>query len=193
MLPDTSAVAAALAVAERHCSPALLNHSVRTYAWAAAYATAHGIHRDDELLGVAALLHDIALTPSFDSHTVPFEEAGGDLARVFGRAAGWPAARADRVAEVIVRHMRDDVAADADPESHLLQVASSFEVVGRRREEFPAGLRAATLDRLPRLGFRDEFLARFEDQARRKPDSAAAGSVRRNLAGRITGNPLDEG
>ncbi|WP_433219733.1 HD domain-containing protein [Dactylosporangium sp. CS-047395] len=191
MLPDTPAIAAALSVAERHFSPAMLNHSVRSYEWAAAYGTARGIDRDDELVGVAALLHDIALAASFDSHTVPFEEAGGDLARVFGRAAGWSAARSDRVAEIIVTHMRDDVSAADDPESHLLQVATSWEIVGRWQEEFPPDVRAATLDRYPRLGFAEEFLGYFEDQARRKPASAAAASVRRNLAMRITGNPLD--
>ena len=155
------------------------------------YGKAHGIACDDELFCVAALLHDIALSPSFDSHTVPFEEAGGDVARVFGLAAGWPAARTDRVAEIIVLHMRDDVSADVDPESHLLQVATSWDVVGRWQSEFPSDARAATLGRYPRLGFGEEFLARFEDQARRKPGSAAAASVGRNLAGRIAAHPLD--
>jgi hypothetical protein len=30
------------------------------------------------------MLHDIGLVPEFDSHTVPFEDAGGHVARVFG-------------------------------------------------------------------------------------------------------------
>jgi hypothetical protein len=36
-----------------------------------------------------------------------------------------------------------------------------------------------------------EFLACFEDQAQRKPGSAAAASVANNAAGRIAANPLD--
>ena len=99
------------------------------------------------LLHAAAMLHDIALTDGFDSHRVSFEEAGGYLAWVFGVAAGWPADRAARVTEIIVRHMRDDVAATADPESHILQVATSWEIVGRRPEEFPAETRAEILAR----------------------------------------------
>src|SRR4051812_737639 len=121
MVPETAAVAAAMTVARRYFSPAFLNHSVRCYAWGTLYGQAHGIRGDDELFCVAALLHDIALAPSFDSHTVPFEEAGGDVARVFGLAAGWPADRVDRVGQIIVLHMRDDVAAGVDPEAHLLQ------------------------------------------------------------------------
>jgi hypothetical protein len=106
-------------------------------------------------------------------------------------AAGWPAERAARVSEIIVLHMRDDVAPADDPESHLLQVATTWEAAGRRPEEFPPDARAETLARYPRLGFGAEFLACFEDQARRKPGSAAAASVGKGLAGRIAANPLE--
>jgi hypothetical protein len=88
-------------------------------------------------------------------------------------------------------HMRDDVPPNADPESHMLQVATGWDVAGRRPEEFPADARAKVLARYPRQGFGDEFLACFEDQARRKPDSAAAVSIANNGAGRIKANPLD--
>lgn len=191
MFPETPAAAAALSVANRFYSPALLNHTVRSYLWGSGYGTAQGVAFDDELFYVSALLHDIGLTEAFDSHTLAFEVAGGHLAWVFGVAAGWPTQRATRVAEIIVLHMRDDVSPAADPESHLLQVATSWEVVGRRPEEFPPGARAEILDRYPRLGFGGEFLACFEDQARRKPGSATAASVDRDLAGRIAANPLE--
>jgi hypothetical protein len=189
--PQTPATAAALSVASRFYSPALLNHCIRSYSWGAMYAAAHCIAFDDELLYVSALLHDAGLTDAFDSHRLPFEEAGGDLAWVFAVAAGWPADRAARAMEIIVLHMRDDVAATADPESHLLQVATGWDVVGRRPEEFPAKARAEILSRYPRQGFGSEFVACFEDQARRKPDSAAAASIASNGAARIKANPLD--
>jgi hypothetical protein len=190
-VPQTPAATAALSVASRFYTPALLNHCVRSYLWGATYASAHGIAFDDELYYVSALLHDIALTDPFDSHRMPFEEAGGDLAWVFGVAAGWPADRAARAMEIIVLHMRDDVSSAADPESHLLQVATSWDVVGKRPEEFPTEVRAEILSRYPRNGFGAEFLACFQDQARRKPDGAAAASVAHNGAERITANPLD--
>ena len=189
--PQTPAAEAALSVATRFYSPALLNHCIRSYLWGTTYATAHGVAFDDELLYVSAMLHDIALTDVFDSHRVAFEEAGGDLAWVFGVAAGWPADRAARATEIIVLHMRGDVAATADPESHILQVATSWDVVGRRPEEFPAEARAEILARYPRQGFAGEFTACFEDQAQRKPGSAAAASIANNGAGRIKANPLD--
>lgn len=51
------------------------------------WAQARGLDFDRELFFVAAMLHDLALTPPFDSHTLAFEEAGGHLARV---SAGRP-------------------------------------------------------------------------------------------------------
>lgn len=191
MFPQTAATTAALAVATRFYSPVLLNHCVRSYLWGAKYAAAHDITFDAELLYVSALLHDIGLTDAFDSHRMAFEEAGGSLGWVFGAAAGWPAERSARAEEIIVLHMRADVSAAADPESHLLQVATSWDVVGRRPEEFPVQTRAEVLARYPRHGFGDEFLACFEDQARRKPDSAAAASIANDAAARIKANPLD--
>jgi hypothetical protein len=191
MFPETPAASAALSVATRYYSPALLNHCVRSYLWGAKYATAHGIAYDNELYYVSALLHDIGLTEAFDSDGLPFEEAGGHLAWVFGIAAGWPAERAARAAEIIVSHMRDDVSPEADPEAHLLQIATSWEVVGRHPEEFPPEARAEMLVPYPRLGFGAEFLAHFENQARRKPGSAAAASVDKNVAGLIAANPLE--
>ena len=189
--PQTPAAKAARSVADRYYTPALLNHCVRSYLWATTYAAAHGVAFDDELLYVAAMLHDIGLTPAFDSHRLPFEEAGGELAWVFGVAAGWPADRAARALEIIVAHMRADVSSTADPESHLLQVATGWDVVGRRPEEFPEQARTELLARYPRQGFGGEFVACFEDQASRKPDSAAAASIANDGARRIRANPLE--
>jgi hypothetical protein len=191
ILPQTLAAAAALAVANRFYSPALLNHCVRSPLWGTMYAAAHGIAYDDELYCVAALLHDIGLVEAFDSHRLAFENAGGELAWVFGTAAGWSAERAGRADEVIVLHMRDDVPAAVDPESHMLQVATSWDVVGHRPEEFPPEARIDVLARYPRQRFGAEFAACFEDQAKRKPESAAAASIAHDVARRIAANPMD--
>jgi hypothetical protein len=90
-----------------------------------------------------------------------------------------------------VLHMQDDASPAIDPQSHILQVATSWEVVGRRPEEYPPQVRTDILARYPRHGFGAEFLACFEDQAQRKPGSTAASSVVNNAAGRIAANPLD--
>src|ERR1700677_4783307 len=106
--PQTPAGTAALSVAARYYSPALLNHCVRSYLWGAMYGAAPRIAFGDGIYYVSALLHDIALTDAFDSHRVAFEEAGGDLACGCGVAGDRPADRAGRATEIIVLHMRDE-------------------------------------------------------------------------------------
>lgn len=189
--PDSKAAAAALEVCHQYTEPWLLNHSLRAYAWAAAYAADVDIAHDGELLYVAALLHDLALTPPFDSHTLPFEEASAHVAWVFAAGAGWGRVRRDRLAQVIVRHLGEDVPADEDPESHLLQVAVAADVSGRELDRFPERVRDDVVTRYPRLGFADAFLLRVEDQADRKPRCPAAELVRDGWSQRITANPLD--
>jgi hypothetical protein len=191
--PDTAAARAALQVAETFCSPALLNHCRRSYLWAAEYGRARGIAHDAELLFVAAMLHDLGLVPVFDSATLPFEEAGGAVAWVFGAGAGWDVDRRRRTAEVIVAHMAPEVDVAADPEGHLLELATGLDVGGRRPEDWPADFRAEVLDRFPRLGLAAEFLDCFEIQARRKPSSSAGRSIASGFADRVLGNPLDAG
>jgi hypothetical protein len=190
-IPATPACRAALEVATAYCSPALLNHSVRAYLWAAGYGVARRIAFDTELLYVSAMLHDLALVKEFDNHSVPFEEAGGHVAWVFGAAAGWPVARRRRAAEVIVRHMWDAVDVAADPEGHLLELSTGMDISGRRTEDIPGDLRADVLARYPRLGLAEEFVACFRDQAARKPQSLAAKFVGRGFATRVAANPLD--
>jgi hypothetical protein len=182
----------ALEVAREYSSPALLNHSIRSYAWAADYGSRHGIRFDAELLYVAALLHDIGLVEEFDNHTVPFEEAGGHVAWVFGAGAGWPAERRTRVSEIIVRHMWDELDVADDPEGHLLELSTSLDISGRNSGDWSAELKAEILGRLPRLDLATEFVRCFEDQASRKPESSAAALVRVGLADRLARNPLEK-
>jgi len=189
--PENSTARAALDVATAYFSPTLLNHCLRSYLWAASYGITYGIDFDAELLYVSAMLHDIGLVKEFDSHTVPFEEAGGHVAWVFGAGAGWPVERRGRAAEVIVRHMWNKVDVNADPEGHLLEIGTGLDISGRDAGKWPAAFRSEVVRRIPRLTLADEFLRCFEDQARRKPASSAAAAVKGGLAGRIAANVLD--
>lgn len=188
---DTPSARAALAVASEYADAALLHHSVRSYAFGAEYADRHGLTYDAELFYVSALLHDLGLTPPFDSHTLPFEEAGGHVARVLTAGLGWPPVRRARAAEVIVLHMRDDVGPAEDVESHLLQVGTSADVSGLRLDEFSPAFTSRLLAAHPRAGFAPAFTALVEAQATRKPACAAAAYVASGAATRIAANPLD--
>jgi HD superfamily phosphodiesterase len=190
-VPDTPACRRSYELAAEYHSPSLLNHSVRAYLFAAAYAGERGIAFDAELLYVAAMLHDLGLAREFDNHTLGYETAGGHVAWAFAAGAGWPVARRERVAEVIVRHMWAEVDLSEDPEGHLLELSTSMDISGRSTDLIPSAVREETLARYPRLDLAAEFTACVLDQGARKPDSFAAGFVRSGIADRIAANPLD--
>ena len=191
LTPPTPVAARALAVVSAHASPALAAHSLRSFAFAAALGDSEGLGVDRELLWVASMLHDLGLSPSFDSHSVPFERAGADVARVFAAGAGWDDERGRRVAEIIERHMWPSVAAELDVEGHLLERATSLDVSGAAPGDWERGFVAAVVERLPRDGFGDEFATLAAAQAHRKPASEAGRSVRAGLPARARANPLD--
>lgn len=172
--PPTATAALALEAAERWCSPAVLRHSLRSWAWARALADADGLEYDAELLFTAAALHDIGVAEPFDAHRTAFEVAGGAAAWVFATGAGWPAERRVRLQEVIERHMWVEVDPTLDIEGHLLEVATSLDVAGVGASRWDARLLRAVTERLPRAEFALEFDTAIRDQADRKPASAAA-------------------
>jgi hypothetical protein len=137
------------------------------------------------------MLHDLGLVAAFDNHLAPFEDAGGDVGWVFGAGAAWPAERRERIKEIIVRHMWDEVDPALDAEGHLLCEGTGLDISGRNAQTWPAGLRAEVLARFPRLGLPAEFTAAFQEQSRRKPGCAAAAAIASGLAERIAANPLD--
>jgi hypothetical protein len=78
-----------------------------------------------------------------------------------------------------------------DPEGHLLARSTAAEIVGRNMDDWAGDFKAEVLQRYPRLDLTNYFLACFQAQAERKPDSSAAATVRSGLSTRMTANPLD--
>jgi hypothetical protein len=188
--PGFVACRAALELASQYCSPSLLNHSIRSYVWGAAYARAHDMDFDAELLYVSAVLHDISLTQAFDNHALPFETAGGHVVWAFTTGAGWPVERRQHAAEVVIKHMWDSVDPDEDREGYLLELATGFDISGRGKH-FSDELCLEVLGRYPRLDLVTEFTDLFGAQAVRKPQCTAAAAVQNGLAQRLAQNPLN--
>jgi hypothetical protein len=189
-VPVTPTTRAAHQVVSRFSAPALVNHCVRSYLFAASRAALDDLSVDHEVLYVASLLHDLGLEGVFDSHLLPFEEAGGSVAWAFAAGAGWPPAQCDHTAAVIVAHMRGTNPA-VDPEGHVLDLATGLDISGRGRDHWPLELQREIVARYPRLDLASRFTACIVDQAVRKPWSQAAVAVEDGIAARLADNPLD--
>ncbi|HEY0237921.1 MAG TPA: HD domain-containing protein [Friedmanniella sp.] len=190
--PRTPAADAARELAASHHSPALLNHVVRSWLWAEAFALVEdraGV--DHELLYTSALLHDIGLVPAFDNVALSYEEAGGHVAVALTAGAGWAAERRQRALEVIVRHNWPSVDPALDVEGYLLEVATGLDISGSRPETLPPDFLREVLAVWPRLTLGAEFTAHVTDQAARKPTTAARRLVDGGLAARLADHPLE--
>ena len=190
--PDTTAARAALEFASAYHSRSLLNHCVRSWLWAVAFAEQEGRGPfDEELLYVAALLHDIGLVEEFDNHTLAFEDAGGHVAIALTTGAGWNGNRRRRVHEVIERHMWLSVDPEEDLEGYLLEIATGLDISGARADALPREFQDEVLTAHPRLDLATEFAACVTDQARRKPESSSARIVEGGVERKLRENPLE--
>jgi hypothetical protein len=75
---------------------------------------------------------------------------------------------------VIVRHNWPSVDPAEDIEGYLLEIATGFDISGTRRDVLPETFLKEVLAEYPRLDLAREFGASVEDQAVRKPGTAAA-------------------
>jgi hypothetical protein len=168
LVPPSSALTRAAAEqAQRRLSPALLNHSYRTYAFGAALGALEGLTVDAELLFAAALLHDTGLPTS--EKNVDFTRASARIARDVADEVGLSSAATDTMRTAITLHVSPRVTLAHGPVAYLLAAGAGVDVVGLRSWQLPPDLLAAVMDQHPRLGFKGEFTSRFRTEAARVP------------------------
>ncbi len=190
--PQTPGARAAVELAASCHTASLLNHVVRSWLWAEAFALLEGRRGvDHELLYASAMLHDIGLVPAYDNVTLSYEEAGGQVAVALTAGAGWAPDRRQRALEVIVRHNWPSVDAAMDVEGYLLEVATGLDISGAQPDALPADFVREVLTTYPRLTLADEFTAAVTDQAARKPTTAAHRLVENGLASKLATHPLE--
>lgn len=190
--PETPAARAAAALASEYHSPSLLNHVLRSWLWAEAFAQLEGrTGYDHELLYVSALLHDIGIVPAFDNVALSYEDAGGHVAVALTTGAGWEPHRRTRAHEVIVRHNWPSVDPALDLEGYLLETATGLDISGARADDLPLALRREVLHAHPRLDLAAEFGAGVADQAERKPSTQAHRLVQGGVRAKLAANPLE--
>lgn len=85
---------------------------------------------DSELLYIAAMFHDIGLTPTYRSSQLRFEVDGANAARDYLRAQGISASEIERVWLAIALHTTPGIPEHLHPGIALLQAGAGMDVVG---------------------------------------------------------------
>ena len=188
--PDSSLAQQAEELVRSVAPPFLTNHSFRSHFFAVALADRDGVRFDEELLYVAALLHDVGLVEEFDTGRC-FEEDSADAAARLAEQQEWAAERRARLAEAIRLHVATDIALADGPEAYLLWHSTGLDVGGHRHGELTADEMQAVLDAYPRLDFKEGFAGLVEDQAARKRGCWADRAVQAGLRARIAAAPFE--
>jgi hypothetical protein len=165
--PNSALTRAAVDEAQCRLSPALLNHSYRTFAFGAALGALEGLTVDAELLFAAALLHDTGL-PTTDTD-VDFTRASARIARDVAEEVGLSSAATETMRTAITLHHSPSVPLARGPVAYLLAAGAGVDVIGLRSWQLPPDLLAAVVERHPRLGFKGEFTAALRAEAARVP------------------------
>jgi predicted HD phosphohydrolase len=188
--PDSSLAQRAEELVRSVAPPFLTNHSFRSHFFAVALADRDGVRFDEELLYVAALLHDIGLVEEFDTGKC-FEEDSADAAARLAEEEDWEAERRECLAEAIRLHVATDIELADGPEAYLLWHSTGLDVGGHRHGELAADEVQAVLDAYPRLDFKEGFAGLVEDQAARKQGCWADRAVQAGLRARIDAAPFE--
>jgi hypothetical protein len=171
-MPKSALTRAAAALAQHRLSPALLNHSYRTYAFGSALGELDNLDVDRELLYAAAVLHDIGL--STPTPHVDFTRASARAARDLAEQVGLSSTATDTLLTAITLHHTPGVSLAHGPVAYLLSAGAGLDVIGLWSWKLPSGVLAEVTSMYPRLGFKREFTAAFRVEAAHIPAGRAA-------------------
>ena len=168
----TSLSTAALELATAHEIPSVLNHSIRTHAYALLQAEKLNVEFDAELLFVACVLHDLGASEAYDGPQ-RFEVEAADAAAALMAEHDRSAADIDAVWQAIALHTSPGIAERRGPVPMLtrLGVRTDFFTL-----QIPDEVRAATEREYPRLGLDHELGELIVAQALKQPEKARGSS-----------------
>jgi hypothetical protein len=170
-VPSTALTRAAETQAQQRLSPALLNHSHRSYLYGVALASLEHIDVDRELLYAAAMLHDTGLAIAVPG--VDFTVASARVARDVAESVGLPSDATEIVRTAITMHHSPDVTLADGAVAYLMIAGAAVDVVGLRSWQLPPDLLRTAVAERPRCGFKREFRSAWAAQAAAVPHGRA--------------------
>jgi hypothetical protein len=148
---------------------------MRVHGWGSLLGQARGIAHDDELLFVAAALHDLGLTETYPPQANEcFGFAGARAARKLLQADNVPGEWIDRVCDAIAMHLEVVVPLSRGPEAHLTHAGALLDVLGLGRSQLHADSLRAVVQQWPRSEFGQDIAKKLSEIQKGAPDSRLA-------------------
>ncbi|WP_063002625.1 HD domain-containing protein [Nocardia mikamii] len=175
--PDGSYARRAEELARDTYGPELLQHCLRCWYFADLFAQLEHRDHDPELLYVACLLHDIALTDHYrptPADAPCFAIHGATVASRTLQTWGADTDFRDTVEEAIAAHLDVTVPPETGVEGYLLHAAARLDVVGARVRDIPPHLLRHVNTLHHRAHFASTLSSILSREARERPDSRIA-------------------
>jgi HD domain len=170
MVPDSNLAREATELV-RDTEPSLLfNHSTRVYYFGSLAGKRRGLRFDPELLYIAAMFHDMGLTPRYSSKSDRFEVDGANAARRFLRQHNISQPEIDTVWTAIALHTTPGIPQYMHPVVALLTNGVEMDVLGIAYSDFSDVDRQAIVAAYPRTEhFKEDIIRAFYDGIKHKP------------------------
>jgi hypothetical protein len=171
-VPDTRLAREATELVRDTESSLLFNHSTRVYYFASLAGKKLGLKFDPELLYIAAMFHDMGLTPQYSSKSDRFEVDGANAARAFLRHHNIAQQDIDTVWTAISLHTTPGIPQYMHPVVALLTNGVEMDVLGIAYSEFSGVDREAIVSAYPRTEhFKEDIIQAFYNGIRHKPET----------------------
>src|SRR5271166_4140902 len=172
MIPDSKLDREVTELVQDTESTLLFNHSTRVYYFASLAGKRRELKLDSELLYIAAMFHDMGLTPRYSSKSDRFEVDGANLARAFMSQHRIPQRELDTVWTAIAVHTTPGIPQYMDPVVALLTNGFEIDVLGITYSEFANADREAIVAVYPRTEhFKEDIIQAFYDGIKHKPET----------------------
>lgn len=170
VIPDSQLVREVTQLIRDTESELLFNHSTRVYLWGALLGERKSVTFDPELLYVAAMFHDIGLTPAYRGSELRFEVDGANAARDFLRNHHVDEADVAKVWAAVALHTTPGIPEHMHGEIALVQAGAGMDVAGRGFDDFTEEERAAVVAGFPRgADFAGGMIDAFYDGMKHRP------------------------
>jgi hypothetical protein len=176
-VPDSAAVSRAIDYARKNSEPYLFNHVMRSWLFAESLAQHNHVAHDSEVLAIATLLHDFALSEKRPKK-LRFEVASANAARSFARREGFDKRRTQLVWDGVALNSTPSIGLHKEAEVSLCTLGIGLDWAGFGIDSLPKSRIDEIVDAFPRMHMKREFTRAVCRIAETRPDTTYDNFVR---------------